>query len=95
MIEKVEVYDLNGIHLFILDGKLIPDMAKPKDGDVPYVTVMDRKEYHENELVPAYSVDSVKGQRAGDTIVKKSEVIAGRHQCDAIGLPEQYAGGCP
>lgn len=42
MIEKVEVYDLNGIHFFILDGeKLIPDMAKPKDGDVPYVTVMD------------------------------------------------------
>ena len=41
-VEKVEVYDLNGVHLYILDGsKLIPDTVNNRSADVPHVTVTD------------------------------------------------------
>lgn len=40
--EKVEVYDMNGVHLYILDGsKLIPDTVNNPSADVPHVTVTD------------------------------------------------------
>lgn len=43
VIEKVEVYDLTGIHKFILDGGvLIPDVSTENENfDCPYVTVTD------------------------------------------------------
>lgn len=43
IIEKVEVYDLQGIHKFVLDGgTLIPDVSTEKEAfEVPYVTVTD------------------------------------------------------
>lgn len=46
LIEKVEVYDLQGIHRFILDGgRLIPDIStEDKNFESPYVTVSDDKE---------------------------------------------------
>lgn len=41
-IERVEVYDLNGVHLYILDGgKLIPDIVNNESADLPHVTLMD------------------------------------------------------
>ena len=41
-IEKVEVYDLKGVHLYILDGsKLIPDTINNETLDVPHVTMTD------------------------------------------------------
>ena len=43
IIEKVEVFDMNGIHRYILDGnKLIPDMTVDEQ-DSYYVTVTDSK----------------------------------------------------
>lgn len=40
LIEKVEVYDLNGIHNFILDkGTLIPDIINKTESDCYYVTI--------------------------------------------------------
>lgn len=42
VIEKVEVYDLNGVHRFILDGgTLIPDIANNENPDSPHVTMID------------------------------------------------------
>lgn len=43
VIEKVEVYDLNGVHKFILDGgTLIPDVSTDNENfELPYVTVTD------------------------------------------------------
>lgn len=42
LIEKVEVYDLDGVHKFILDGgKLIPDIVNNEEADSPHVTVTD------------------------------------------------------
>ncbi len=43
VIEKVEVYDLTGIHKFILDGEiLIPDISTENDNfECPYVTVIN------------------------------------------------------
>lgn len=42
VIEKVEVYDLNGVHKFILDGgTLIPDIANNENPDSPHVTMID------------------------------------------------------
>lgn len=42
LIEKVEVYDLDGVHRFILDGgKLVPDIVNNETADVPHVTVTD------------------------------------------------------
>ena len=41
-VEKVEVYDLEGVHLFILDGeKLIPDIRDSQGADIPYVIAED------------------------------------------------------
>lgn len=41
-IEKVELYDLTGVHLFILDGsKLIPDVVNNDTADFPHVTMTD------------------------------------------------------
>ncbi len=41
MIEKVEVYDLQGIHKLILDGEtLVPDISMEEDFEHPYVTTM-------------------------------------------------------
>jgi SPP1 family phage portal protein len=41
-IEKVEVYDLNGVHKFILDGGvLIPDLVNEEETDSCHVTVTD------------------------------------------------------
>lgn len=40
VIEKVEVYDMDGIHKFILDGgTLIPDVVNDESPDSPYVTI--------------------------------------------------------
>lgn len=43
IIEKVEVYDLQGIHKFVLDGgRLIPDISTEQEAfEVPYVTAVD------------------------------------------------------
>ena len=43
VIEKVEVYDLTGIHKFILEGEiLIPDVSTDNENfELPYVTVTD------------------------------------------------------
>lgn len=42
VIEKVEVYDLDGIHKFILDrGTLIPDLANEEESDCYHVTMTD------------------------------------------------------
>ncbi len=43
IIEKVEVYDLQGVHKFVLDGeRLIPDISTEKEAfEVPYATVTD------------------------------------------------------
>ena len=43
IIEKVEVYDLQGVHKFILDnGILVPDMDTTDEGwEMPYVTIAD------------------------------------------------------
>ena len=39
LIEKVEIYDLNGVHRFILDGStLIPDLQGVDDNTSPYTT---------------------------------------------------------
>lgn len=39
LIEKVEIYDLNGVHRFILDGStLIPDLHGVDDNTSPYTT---------------------------------------------------------
>ncbi len=45
IIEKVEVYDLHGIHKFVLDGGvLIPDMDANKESfELPYVTNTDNE----------------------------------------------------
>lgn len=45
VIEKVEVYDLQGVHRFVLDGDtLIPDISMDKQNfESPYVTVTDGK----------------------------------------------------
>lgn len=41
-IEKVELYDLTGVHLFILDGsKLMPDVVNNDTADFPHVTLTD------------------------------------------------------
>ncbi len=41
-VEKVEVYDLEGVHLFILDGeKLIPEIRDSQGADIPYVIAED------------------------------------------------------
>lgn len=41
-IEKVELYDTTGVHLFILDGsKLIPDVVNNETADFPHVTMTD------------------------------------------------------
>lgn len=41
-IEKVELYDLTGVHLFILDdSKLIPDVVNNDTADFPHVTMTD------------------------------------------------------
>lgn len=43
-IEKVEVYDADGVHNFILDGGvLIPDIVNYENPDSPYVTAIDGK----------------------------------------------------
>jgi SPP1 family phage portal protein len=42
IIEKVEVYDLNGIHKFILDGSiLVPDIENGEDFEIAYVETAD------------------------------------------------------
>lgn len=42
VIQKVEVYDLGGVHRFILDGgSLIPDIANEENPDSPYITMTD------------------------------------------------------
>lgn len=42
VIEKVEVYDLDGVHRFILDGgTLIPDIVNEENPDSPHVTMID------------------------------------------------------
>lgn len=42
VIEKVEVYDLDGVHKFILDGgSLIPDIVNEEAPDSPHVTMTD------------------------------------------------------
>lgn len=42
LIEKVELYDLDGVHKFILDGgKLIPDVVNNEEADSPHVMVTD------------------------------------------------------
>lgn len=42
IIEKVEVYDLEGVHRFILDGgTLIPDIVNEENPDSPHVTMID------------------------------------------------------
>lgn len=42
LVEKVEVYDPSGVHLYILDGgKLIPDDINNESSDVPHVTITD------------------------------------------------------
>ena len=45
IIEKVEVYDLQGIHKFVLEGGiLIPDVDTEREVfEVPYVTVTDKE----------------------------------------------------
>lgn len=44
LIEKVEVYDLDGVHRFILDGtSLIPDIVNNEQPDSPHITVVDAK----------------------------------------------------
>lgn len=41
-IERVEVYNLSGVHLYILDGgKLIPDIANNETADFPHVSMTD------------------------------------------------------
>ena len=43
IIEKVEVYDLKGVHKFILDGEiLVPDVSMGNGlFDIPYVSIID------------------------------------------------------
>lgn len=42
LIEKVEVYDLDGVHKFILDrGRLVPDIVNEAETDSYHVTVTD------------------------------------------------------
>lgn len=42
VIQKVEVYDLDGVHRFILDGNsLIPDVVNEENPDSPHVTMID------------------------------------------------------
>lgn len=42
VIQKVEVYDLDGVHKFILDGgTLIPDISGDEEPDAPYITMTD------------------------------------------------------
>lgn len=42
VIEKVEIYDLDGVHRFILDGeKLVPDIVNNESSDVTHITVID------------------------------------------------------
>lgn len=42
LVEKVEVYDPSGVHLYILDGgKLVPDDINNESSDVPHVTITD------------------------------------------------------
>lgn len=44
LIEKVEVYDLDGVHRFILDGtSLIPDIVNNEQPDSPHITMVDAK----------------------------------------------------
>lgn len=44
VIEKVEVYDLDGVHKFILDrGTLIPDLVNEGESDCYHVTMTDEK----------------------------------------------------
>lgn len=44
VIEKVEVYDMDGVHKFILDrGTLIPDLANEGESDCYHVTMTDEK----------------------------------------------------
>lgn len=45
VIEKVEVYDLDGVHHFILDGgSLLPDIVNQEIADSPYATVTGKDE---------------------------------------------------
>lgn len=42
VIEKVEVYDLDGVHKFIFDrGSLIPDVVNKETPDSPHITMVD------------------------------------------------------
>lgn len=42
VIEKMEVYDMDGVHRFILDGgSLIPDIVNEENPDSPHVTMVD------------------------------------------------------
>lgn len=42
VIQKVEVYDMDGVHKFILDGgSLIPDIVNNEKPDSPHVTMVD------------------------------------------------------
>lgn len=42
LIEKVEIYDLDGVHKFVLDGgSLVPDIVNNEAADSPHVTVID------------------------------------------------------
>lgn len=42
VIQKVEVYDMDGVHKFILDGSsLIPDITGNENPDSPHVTMVD------------------------------------------------------
>ncbi len=45
LIEKVEIYDLQGVHRFILDGStLIPDLQEAKENTFPYTITTDESE---------------------------------------------------
>lgn len=42
VIEKVEIYDLEGVHRFVLDGgALIPDLEGADSNTAPYASMMD------------------------------------------------------
>lgn len=43
LIEKAEVYDLDGVHRFILEnGSLVPDVSDDEAADMPYVIAKDK-----------------------------------------------------
>lgn len=42
IVEKVEIYDSDGVHLFVLDGGvLVPDTADNEKSDIPHVSITD------------------------------------------------------